>query len=123
MGLRLYRVSVKSPDPCTDIQDMQSAAMISNGPAAPYFEERPLPPLFDLLVDRTSELGQSLAARWRAEEEECAHILPQALAAGYTPQELYDTVIERLGPEATPLAIKARRRLWEAQTSVTESAS
>ena len=83
--------------------------------STPIFEERPLPALFDLLVDRTSELGQSLAARWRAEEEECAHILPQAVAAGHSPQELYDIVIARLGPEATPLAIKARRRLWEAQ--------
>jgi hypothetical protein len=85
------------------------------------FAKRGLPDVFDSIVDPASELGQELAARWRADEEECAHILPQALKAGYHPQQLYDAVIREFGVEGTPLAIKARSRLWEAHLHLGDS--
>jgi hypothetical protein len=76
---------------------------------------RALEGMFEEMFNPESDLAQSIADLHRENEEECAHIVPQALENGYSPQELYDAVIAEFGRDGSPLAMMARGKLWEEQ--------
>lgn len=101
----------------------QSAPNASGGltPQERELVERMSDAISGAMSDPSSELAQSVRSQQATNEAICDELVPQALAAGMTPQELYDQL--HADPKLKSAAMMARGRLWEASLRAAEGAA